>query len=383
VKYSPQQDKALCDISRWLKSDDQVFHLFGYAGTGKTTLAKKIAEGIKDVKFSAYTGKAASVMKLNGCPEASTIHSLIYHPLEKSKKKLQELRAEFLHDPSPELERDIEIEEDNIAQPGFTLNLDSELGDADLLILDECSMVNEKIALDLMQFGTKILVMGDPAQLPPVKGEGYFMMNNPEIMLTEIHRQAKDNPIIRLATEVRSHRHPEPGEYGESRVIDRIFMNAEMVMEHDQMLVGRNVTRCAFNHRVREIKGIEDTLPVEGDKVICLRNDKDAQILNGELSTVEEIISKDPYSQVVMELDSGKVVRSHSGIFLGEKIPYHEKFDALEFDYGYAITTHKSQGSQWPSVLIYDESSAFRNNRWKWLYTAITRAQESVTLVYN
>src|SRR4249920_494974 len=87
--FSPHQDAALQAVADWLKakpghgSTPQIFRLFGYAGTGKTTLAKHIAEAVDGkVLFAAFTGKAALVMRSKGCPSASTIHSLIYRARE-------------------------------------------------------------------------------------------------------------------------------------------------------------------------------------------------------------------------------------------------------------------------------------------------------------
>src|SRR5688572_1511980 len=186
VDLSPQQDAALLAVSRWLKTGrPQVFRLFGYAGTGKTTLARRIADDAGgEVLFAAFTGKAAQVMRNKGCRNARTIHSLIYRPRgEKPEKETGEL------------------------QPAFALNRTSEVRKAKLVIIDECSMVDEKLGRDLLSFGTPILVLGDPGQLPPVKagegGGGYFTEAEPDVMLTEIHRQARENPIIALAQTVR------------------------------------------------------------------------------------------------------------------------------------------------------------------------------------
>src|SRR5882757_10072335 len=166
--FSPQQDAALRAVAEWLKAKPgrgntpAVFRLFGYAGTGKTTLARHLAEGVEgNVVFAAFTGKAALVMRARGCVDARTIHSLIYRPKE------------------------IESEE-----PSFVLNDDSEAAQAKLIIVDECSMVDEELGRDLLSFGRPVLVLGDPAQLPPVKGGGFFTEAEPDFMLMEVHRQA-------------------------------------------------------------------------------------------------------------------------------------------------------------------------------------------------
>src|ERR1041385_1883895 len=92
--FSPQQDAALKAVAEWLKAKPGrgqtplVFRLFGYAGTGKTTLARHIAEGVDGkVLCAAFTGKAALVMRSKGCEGASTIHSLIYKTLENGAEQ--------------------------------------------------------------------------------------------------------------------------------------------------------------------------------------------------------------------------------------------------------------------------------------------------------
>ena len=70
-------------------------------------------------------------------------------------------------------------------------------------MIDECSMVDAELGRDLMSFDVPVLVLGDPAQLPPIQGGGFFTEAEPDAMLTEVHRQAQDDPIVRLSMEVR------------------------------------------------------------------------------------------------------------------------------------------------------------------------------------
>jgi exodeoxyribonuclease-5 len=404
MDWGPQQDQALVQVQRWLTSgDQQLFRLFGYAGTGKTTLARHLAEGIDgEVLFAAYTGKAASVLKASGCHNAQTLHSLIYHPKERSKERLTSLQAELAEvnkalaegDIAPNLVQDwldrrerllgeIRAEEKNNRRPDFTLNLESRLREASLLVVDECSMVDEEMAQDILSFGTPVLVLGDPAQLPPVRGTGYFTDARPDVMLTEIHRQAKDNPIIWLATQVRNGRVLERGEYGSSSVIARA--TPELALAASQVLVGRNKTRLSTNRRMRELKELSG-LPREGEKLVCLRNDKELGLLNGTLhETVADSEEVDGYVHLRIRPEEGGdslLVPAHREHFDGdpEQIGYWDRRNAQEFTYGYALTVHKAQGSQWPHVLLIDEWD-MRATRQRWLYTAITRAQERVTVV--
>lgn len=363
VKWSPQQDEALSAVADWLKdkSGPQVFRLFGWAGTGKTTLARHLAGDLKSVKYAAFTGKAALAMRKRGCKGASTIHSLIYTLVSEAE-----------------------------GEPRFVLDAESPAEDADLIIIDEVSMVDEALARDLLTFGTKILVLGDPFQLPPVQGTGYFTDAEPDIMLTEIHRQAADNPIIRLSMDIREGRRLEHGTYGESKVITRKDVDQQEVLAADQVLVGRNKTRLDYNNRLRELKGLPAIQPVIGDKVVCLRNNPRKKLLNGQTFTISEVKSKNAGK---MELhifpeDAGPnamevKILTHKAFFMGEEDsigwPARKAFD--EFTFGYCLTVHKAQGSQWDHVYLFDESFIFREQAARWLYTGITRAAERLTVV--
>lgn len=409
MDWSPQQDAALKAVSEWLKGGSpQVFYLAGYAGTGKTTLARHLAEGVSGrVLYGAYTGKAAHVLRQKGCGGASTLHSLIYHPKDKSRARLkhleQNLMALLAHarvdnpnildeevEGAQDLLREIQEEHHNLSQPAFQLNFDSLLCEAALLIIDECSMVNGQMGQDLLSFGSPVLVLGDPAQLPPVGGGGFFTDREPNIMLTEIHRQARDNPIIALATDVRNGKGIIAGSYGSSSVIHRSELDEGDPLKHDQILVGRNKTRHASNARMRELIGYEESWsPVPGDKLVCLRNDHDIGLLNGSLWSVVDIggVTDERVIMTIESLDGvgeGQVtVESWGFPFLGEEtdMPWWERKEASEFAFGYALTVHKAQGSQWDSILLFDESGAFRGDSERWLYTGITRAAEKITIV--
>src|ERR1700738_5340054 len=194
--FTPQQDAALQGIAQWWKEGRRrapIFRLFGYAGTGKTTLVKHIAEDIKGkVLFAAFTGKAACVMRSKGCGGASDIHRLIYKPQEQNEEN-----------------------------PTFELWHKAPAGDAKLIIIDECSMVDAELARGLMSFEVPLLVLGDPAQLPPIQGGGFFTEAKPDAMLTEVHRQAQDNPIVRLSMDIRAGKPLAQGQYGETQGVPR------------------------------------------------------------------------------------------------------------------------------------------------------------------
>ena len=374
MKFSPQQDDALQAVGDWLKADDQpIFRLFGYAGTGKTTLAKHFASHIDGtVQFAAFTGKAAQVLRSKGAKSARTLHSLIYRPRG---------------------EETVEDEDKGTSRvsPTFSLNRQSPLAKAKLVVVDECSMVDEALGRDLLSFGTPVLVLGDPGQLPPVTGGGYFTEAEPDFLLTDIHRQARDNPIIALAQTVREGGTLDYGDFGTARVIGKRDVEREAVLKADQVLVGTNRTRRRYNARLRELKGFDGVLPRAGDKLVCLRNDPTKSLLNGSLwqvMTASPESTKPGINLIVRpdedDADGGaakiKLLKSAFEDPDGEVAwALKKRFD--DFDYGYALTVHKAQGSQWNDVMLFDESWAFKDTRERWLYTAITRAAETLTIV--
>ncbi|WP_026379558.1 ATP-dependent DNA helicase [Afifella pfennigii] len=377
MQFSPQQDAALKAVSTWLKKPEkQIFRLFGYAGTGKTTLAQHIAEGVDgEVLFAAYTGKAAQVLRARGAEKARTIHSLIYRP--RGEEAVED-----------------ETSGKTTVTPTFSLNRSSTVAQAALVIVDECSMVDEALGHDLLSFGTPILVLGDPGQLPPVKagegGAGFFTEAEPDILLTEVHRQARESPIIDLAMRAREGARIDYGSYGDSRVISKREVDQEIVLAADQVLVGRNRTRRLYNQRLRTLKGFEGALPQFGDRLVCLRNDPKKGLLNGSLWSVDSVgAPRGPGLQLLLSaLDEGpsgpkaKVRVLKSAFEDPDTDPgwaLKRRFD--DFDFGYTLTVHKAQGSQWDDLVLFDESFAFSDNRARWLYTAITRAAEKITIV--
>jgi exodeoxyribonuclease-5 len=328
---------------------------------GKTTLARQLAEDVDgEVAFAAYTGKAALVLRSKGCKGARTIHSLIYRPREADAD-----------------------------EPTFVLNEESSVAKASLVIIDECSMVDADLGRDLLSFGKPVLVLGDPAQLPPVRGGGFFTEGEPDVMLTEVHRQAADNPIIRMSMLVREGGRLGAGAYGESQVIGRRDIDAAAVTASDQLLVGMNRTRRSYNRRMRELFGYQSEFPEAGDKLVCLKNDNTKGLLNGGIWIVKttgttrkkklalNVVPEDDPTRKTLRI--GVLPEFFSGAEEGLSPKARRESD--EFDYGYALTVHKAQGSQWNSVVLFDESGAFREHRNRWLYTGITRAAEKLTIV--
>ncbi|ATP12586.1 ATP-binding protein [Bartonella henselae] len=372
MQFSPEQDNALKAVSAWLKEGrSPLFRLFGYAGTGKTTLARYFAETVDgSVQFTAFTGKAAQVLRSKGASNACTIHSLIYCP--RGEEEVSD-----------------EVTGKKSIAPTFALNRRSAAAQAKLIIVDECSMVDEQLARDLMSFRTPILVLGDPGQLPPISGGGFFSNGVPDFLLSEIHRQARDNPIVRLAMDVREGRDIPYGNYGAARVVTRKEVHQQLVLDADQLLVGINRTRYLYNKRLRVLKGFTAAYPQAGDKLVCLRNDPAKGLLNGSLWKVmtsqKETVKPGVNLLVKPEESERGVVKIKLLKALFENpdsdISWQLKKRYDDFDYGYALTVHKAQGSQWNNVVLFDESFAFRDMSARWLYTGITRAAERLTIV--
>lgn len=368
IAWSPQQAAALDAVTAWhreaiARTGQQVFRVFGYAGTGKTTLARSFAQKIKgDTVYAAFTGKAALAMQRSGCRDASTIHSLIY-----------------------------QVEQDSAGTVRFRFDPDGPASKAALIVIDECSMVDEDMGRDLLAYGKPILVLGDPAQLPPVKSAGFFTNHDPDVMLTEIHRQAEGNPIIRMATAVREGHRLDYGEFGSSRVIRRGVLGDQEVLSASQILVGKNATRAAYNRRIRRMIGRAGDMPEVDDRLVCLKNDRSAGIFNGGIFKVTALLPKKSDAlHVTFEVASEDfpnrppfAVKARRECFSGglEDVDWRDLRGTQQFDYGYALTCHKAQGSQWDDVIVYDESGTFRDDWRRWLYTAITRASDRITVV--
>jgi exodeoxyribonuclease-5 len=270
----------------------------------------------------------------------------------------------------------------------FYLNEDSPAAKAALIVIDECSMVDEELGRDLLSFGRPVLVLGDPAQLPPVKGGGFFTEAEPDVMLTQVHRQATDNPIVHMSMLVREGKNLARGVYGSSRVMGRADVSAVDVTGADQVLVGLNRTRRLYNRRLRELLGFTSATPEAGDRLVCLRNDRKKGLLNGSLWTVNTAspLRRGKLRMSVRPEEDAARKAVRIGVIPAfferdDDIPYALRRDSDEFDFGYALTVHKAQGSQWDNVVLFDESQAFREFRDRWLYTGITRAAEHITIV--
>lgn len=427
-----QQAAAVDAVIQWYRDPmaPQTFNLFGYAGTGKTTLAQRIvnALNLSHVEYAAFTGKAAHVLQTKGCTGARTIHSLIYMPKPQLRDELVRLRRALAElDPEApdyerakaELEREIEKLERELDTPMFTLRDRDEcdLSDADLLILDEASMVDRQIGDDLESFYTKILVLGDPAQLPPIHGEGYFTGQPADYLLTEIHRSALDSPVTRIATAVRNS--PDGDVFLGCHGIDGAsgrLSGPVSALEYDQVLCWRNDTRWRIIRKIRAQLKRNPVVPETGDRVMALANNPTVDVFNGQQFTVLDCLVDPDYKNIlILEVltDEGerRVMYAWADGFIDKEHERRAKNNGRDgkvaaITFAQCITVHKSQGSQWDHVLVVDEtrgligmefnkrvsharnpvdrftanSEAYRTGR-RWLYTAVTRAAKSVAIV--
>ena len=376
------------NLINWYKSaTSQIYVYSGPAGSGKTTVALYALElmgvSLTNVIAVALSGKAVNVLANSGLP-AQTIHSLIYRPSFVVCKD---------DDGNPILKPDGSYK----MKMSFVLK-DRLPENIKIIVVDELSMVSDDIMADLMSFGIPIIGMGDINQLPPIFGISSYMLR-PNFFLTQIMRQAEDNPIIKISQDILHNRPFVLGTYGESRILRNVPMNYNLINDYDIILCARNTTRDFLNDRIRIELQHKSREPAIGDKVICRQNNRDRVICGRFLSngTIGYIQYVDPSSitKNKMAIDFSPEYNP-SELFSDLTIDRrYIKMDYLErkeygistyekFEYSYAITTHLSQGSQYPRVLYFDEPFGGGSDMIKKLrYTAVTRAVSSIDIVLN
>lgn len=387
MELDVSQQDALTKVIEWYNSPNRkpVFRLFGYAGTGKSTLARTIVEQLDlgTVLYGAYTGKAAQVMRSKGCPNAQTIHRMIY--------KQAGYFDPFTHEFTP------------CYPVEYTLR--SDIGSADLIVIDEVSMVNERMARDLESFGIPILVLGDPGQLPPIEGAGYYTDGDPDCVLTKIHRNVEGSPITKLASMVRN---PNVRSYG---IRERMYIEPNVVdlFAYDQIIVGKNKTRWEIIDAMRVEQGYLTSTPRPGERIMVLKNDYTQNVFNGMQLVVHSVIECDDDILVVNVHEVGETERFNVRVWRygfedqegeSEARSIRDCHGVVAASFAYAITCHKAQGSEWDNVLVVNESGWFwwmnkrvyeeegmnsraagciaEDDTRKWMYTAVTRASKNV-----
>lgn len=399
-QLSEDQKVVFDEVLKWYHGDtgEDVLTIGGYAGTGKSTLTAVIASALiqkyqgMHIAFCAYTGKAANVLKqklrlagirttMSGYPHyAGTIHGLIYKPmLDDRGEVVTWARQEDL--------------------------------DYTLIIIDEASMVDEKMLEDLLGYHIPILAVGDHGQLLPVKGISSLMVN-PDMKLERIHRQAQGSPIIQLSQQIRADGYL-PEKWTDDEHVQ--FINFDQFTEKlaevyktappadVAILTYTNKCRQNMNYYARSVINQKDmdSTPIEGDQFICLRNTKGA-IFNGMRGRLEgppiprnelwyegKFFFPDDSIEVEgwafrPQMGRDKTFASWEEIkaATGRSV-YSWNSVGLLFDYGYALTVHKAQGSQFKHVfLIFEQpSGAAREEFKRWLYTGVTRASQHLYIV--
>lgn len=375
IELTEEQKSAHDTIIDWWKSKPkEAITLGGYAGTGKTVTISKIAETMRkydennrvSIAFCAYTGKAASVLRskltLEDDDYCGTIHALIYEPIIGEGGAIE----------------------------GWQLKSDIE---QDVIIVDEASMISEDIFKDLQSYGKPILAVGDHGQLPPINGS-FNLMEKPILRLEKIHRQAETSAIIRLSMAIRT----------EGRIPDKFDGNGEVeqmtrgnlfdiVNETSRgskplYICGFNSTRVLVNKMIRKGMKINSESPVKGDRLICLRNNRKAGIYNGQqgyLIKIHDAENKETMKVSIMMDDSFTFKGNISKFQFGQKTTpknWETKRLGNLFDFGYALTVHKSQGSESDSVVLILERLPEMDDTLysRWLYTGITRAKRKLIL---
>ena len=382
IDLTEEQTNLVKKLTEWYKhSSRQWFSYSGAAGTGKTTVIRAFIEelGLQRYIACAFVGKAVTVLSRQGLP-ASTIHSLIYHvswiPV-MDEKGLPVLNK----DGNPKMK--------------VVFSLKNELpGDLQLIIVDEATMVNDDLAEDILSFGIKTVFIGDNNQLPPVFGVSSVMLN-PDFWLTKIMRQAENNPIIYLSQRVLKDLPLQYGIYGKSRVIPSVTLD-ETYTRYDAIIAGKNKVRDDINEYIRyNIKGVTSRLPVIGDKLICRQNDWDRSIegniylttgMTGIVTDIHRSLGGNKYMSIdflpeISDEEFFNLLLDTQYIRMNYEDRRNYGFSRYEkFEYGYCVTCHACQGSQFDNVLFINQWFHDADLTKKIQYTAITRAIESIDI---
>lgn len=385
-----KQEKGLQIAIKRFNDKELYTCISGYAGTGKSTLVKYIVAALDlnpedDVAYIAYTGKAAEVLRHKGCSNATTAHKLLYKskPLPNGK---------FKYVPRKALDKDYK-----------------------LIVVDEISMLPIELWNLLLKHRVYIIACGDPFQLPPINQDSdNHILDKPHIFLDEIMRQAAESEIIRLSMDIRNNKPIDYFKGNEVQVLRKEEVSLGMYQWADQIIVGTNSMRLGVNNLVRESYN-RGPVPEKGDKLICLRNcwdtidsEGESALVNGTIGYINNYeLRKVSYpiwgvgTIPVLELDFITTTNEHfkmiwadyKAILNGEKtltpkqeysifISESSPPAPIEFNYGYGITCHRAQGSEWNKVLVIEEKFPFnKEEHARWLYTACTRSSEKLLLV--
>ena len=375
------QREGVIKAIRWYYNDPigsgkPAFFFTGSAGTGKSSSAKTAIEmmGLESyqVIYATFTGKAATVLRSKGC-QANTIHSLFYRILQGDDGKVHFYKKRNFPN---------------------TIKL---------IVIDEVSMVDNKMMEDLMSFGIPLLCLGDPGQIPAMYYPNTYLAN-PDVFLTQVMRQKGESGILKMATIIRNGGTLDYGQYNESRVIR--FSELHDIEKYDMVLCWSNKTRKEINTVIRKKLGLDKyKYPQPGEKLLCLRNNYNYNIVCDDDIVINPVNGMFMMNNSETIVHEGYLNMNYTPDFLNPRIQQFktpvslEPFDNPDFDkvdksaimnidpnqvvltYGYASTVHKSQGSQWPNVLFIADYRGPKDQYKNLAYTAITRASESVTYV--
>jgi exodeoxyribonuclease-5 len=372
------------------KNHEKYTVISGYAGTGKSTLVKFIIEALDvdedRVCFACFTGKAAQVLLKKGNKNVKTLHKLLYKSFPKPDGTFGRIPVESIP--------------------------------YDIIIVDEVSMAPKSLMTLLATYNVHIICLGDPFQLPPVdKDEDNHLLDHPHIFLDEIMRQAQESEIIRLTMDIRAGKSIKPIQGNEVIVSHKDELNTGMLQWADQVICATNATRVALNTQMRQLSGLNNLKPQNGDKIVCLRNywdsfsdDGEDPLINGTIGWIDNCFTtfiqlprwaegqQIPILNCNFKTDSNSIFSSldmdRDMIITGEsslnwktsfKLSKNPKTRLLvpkQFTYGYAITCHKAQGSEFEKVLVVEEKFPFdKEEHARWLYTGCTRASEKLVII--
>ena len=384
LELTNEQNSLIAALKKWYRFRTKPYFLYvGLAGCGKTTVIKYFIEEMdlkyNEVRAIAFVGKATMVLARHGL-NASTIHSLIYETVHETINVTEENNDAVI------------VKKKTRMKFVLRRKLDKKIK---LLIVDEASMVNDKIRDDILSFKLPTIFMGDANQLPPVFGVS-SIMKNPDFTLTQIMRQAQDNPIIYLSQCVLKDIPIKYGEYGSSRVVDRLDVDKKLLTDYDIILCGKNKTREKINNEIRHnVLQIDRKEPVLGDKLLSKQNEwsysvEGVYLTNGTIGYITDIDYSTLYKGYI-ELDfkpdfMKKKFKKLELDFKYLNTPVEDRHSYgiskyHKFEFGYIITVYAVQGDQFDRVLFIDEPFYDKETLKMLRYTAITRARESITIV--
>lgn len=333
-------------ITRLTRFEKDIQTLGGYAGTGKTTVIQNLIEFLPNWAVCAFTGKAVNVLRKKGVEAPTTIHSLIY-----------------------------ECRKGADGRPLFFLSEDI---DAAGIIVDEASMVGSDLDMDLRSFNRPIIYVGDHGQLEPVADSGFNLMKRPDFTLEKIHRNAGE--IAHFADHIRQGYKPSSwSKHGSGSKIEFIEKNEinHRLLEVDQTICAFNKTRVRLNKEARRQLGYPKDELVVGDRIMCLRNNREKGLFNGMQGSICELFGE---RGMVFHSDGKDYAINPYDSSQFNQVKHEKNYDRDApdpFDFTYAMTTHKSQGDEWGSTLVVEEKCSLWSHA-RWAYTAASRAKEKI-----